>query len=1045
MGKKVKKKARSGQKEKRGSSSSPKPISQQGIDNVEIHESGGAVLNDRRVCSHIVKGINLENLSSKLGSSEPIACEDCRVNVADRRGSRGKAKHGKKGGRDSKSECKAIWVCLECGHFSCGGVGFPTTPQSHAVRHAKQRHHPLAVQYENPQLRWCFPCNTLISAEKSDEHNDVLHEIAKMLREQPPEGSNADVEDVWFGAGSVTGGMKENSVSIGSDRRGNYSVTGIVNLGNTCFFNSTIQNLLAINKLRDYFFKLDESVGPLTAALRKLFLETSPKAGISSVINPRSLFGSVCSKAPQFRGYQQHDSHELLRCLLDGLYTEDLSAKKHINSSQDDGKSMDTDPTFVDAIFGGKLSSTVSCLECGHSSTVYEQFLDLSLPVPTKKPPSKRVQAVSRGKKPKLPPKRSGKIRSKVTKDAFILPAQSVADQSSGDKFSGEVQSSLLPAEQLAVSDSTNTNDIANDMGLSPWDLSAMEKSDYQQGIENVGGKSSSPDSSAWLEYVEPNAASDNIDMASEIDDLSENQGTANENAHQNNGTFLNALESSRECNSLHLTSAPSSDNVRLLNSLEQGISASEHILVSQSDEKCLPKCSVIKEAIQDDTDLEGSSESCNQVCNKGSNPDVSSSRRDEELPLQIQDSEVLLLPYKEDAPTIDEVSKGENEVSSSALCGEQDSLEFDGFGDLFNEPEAVIESNHTGSSEASEIIKSGFGVGNSSGSDQDEVDNTDAPVSVESCLAYFTKPEPLSKDEHGWQCDNCSKVLQERMVRLRVKLQKARSEIALDDFDDRNLSDPLTQGKNCAKVKCVIGNVEKYVPHTSDDSLKNIEVIDNRNSMLEHNPQAELNPIAPQIEDRKPGNASACPGPAEVSRSSCRNGVNCIVNDEFCGESGINTTQSGEADEFAEQSESELSEEDDVDSEKLKVKRDATKRIVIDKAPFILTIHLKRFSQDARGRLSKLNGHVNFKETIDLKRYMNPRCTERDVYVYRLVGVVEHLGTMRSGHYVAYVRSSKGENGDSVWYHASDAHVHEVSLEEVLRCEAYILFYERT
>lgn len=62
-------------------------------------------------------------------------------------------------------------------------------------------------------------------------------------------------------------------------------------------------------------------------------------------------------------------------------------------------------------------------------------------------------------------------------------------------------------------------------------------------------------------------------------------------------------------------------------------------------------------------------------------------------------------------------------------------------------------------------------------------------------------------------------------------------------------------------------------------------------------------------------------------------------------------------------------------------------------------------------------------------------------MFTYRLVGVVEHLGTMRGGHYVAYVRGSK----DGVWYHASDAYVRQTSLEEVLRSEAYILFYERT
>ncbi|KAK3006868.1 hypothetical protein RJ639_015533 [Escallonia herrerae] len=75
-------------------------------------------------------------------------------------------------------------------------------------------------------------------------------------------------------------------------------------------------------------------------------------------------------------------------------------------------------------------------------------------------------------------------------------------------------------------------------------------------------------------------------------------------------------------------------------------------------------------------------------------------------------------------------------------------------------------------------------------------------------------------------------------------------------------------------------------------------------------------------------------------------------------------------------------------------------------------------------------------------------RLTKRSEYKYRLVGVVEHLGSMRGGHYVAYIRggtkSQQGDegNGDFVWYYASDAYVREASLEEVLRCEAYILFY---
>ncbi|KAJ0793281.1 putative ubiquitinyl hydrolase 1 [Helianthus annuus] len=50
----------------------------------------------------------------------------------------------------------------------------------------------------------------------------------------------------------------------------------------------------------------------------------------------------------------------------------------------------------------------------------------------------------------------------------------------------------------------------------------------------------------------------------------------------------------------------------------------------------------------------------------------------------------------------------------------------------------------------------------------------------------------------------------------------------------------------------------------------------------------------------------------------------------------------------------------------------------------------------------------------------------------------------MRGGHYVAYVKGvAKGNLDNSLWYHASDAYIRKASLQEVLGCEAYILFYK--
>ena len=54
-----------------------------------------------------------------------------------------------------------------------------------------------------------------------------------------------------------------------------------------------------------------------------------------------------------------------------------------------------------------------------------------------------------------------------------------------------------------------------------------------------------------------------------------------------------------------------------------------------------------------------------------------------------------------------------------------------------------------------------------------------------------------------------------------------------------------------------------------------------------------------------------------------------------------------------------------------------------------------------------------------------------------RLYGVVEHEGTFSGGHYIAYVRL------EGRWYRMSDSFVSEVTEAEVLKKQAFMLFYE--
>lgn len=91
------------------------------------------------------------------------------------------------------------------------------------------------------------------------------------------------------------------------------------------------------------------------------------------------------------------------------------------------------------------------------------------------------------------------------------------------------------------------------------------------------------------------------------------------------------------------------------------------------------------------------------------------------------------------------------------------------------------------------------------------------------------------------------------------------------------------------------------------------------------------------------------------------------------------------------------------------------------------------------------------FEEETDFRLASNDcRDGTKQGYVYQLIGTVEHSGTMRGGHYVAYVKGPKtetehsSEGGASTWYYISDSHVRKTTLESVLQSEAYLLFYER-
>ncbi|XP_023205908.1 ubiquitin carboxyl-terminal hydrolase 15 isoform X2 [Xiphophorus maculatus] len=190
-----------------------------------------------------------------------------------------------------------------------------------------------------------------------------------------------------------------------SERSG---LCGLSNLGNTCFMNSAVQCLSNITPLTEYFLKdkyrdeLNEDnplgmKGEIARAYAELIKQLW--SGKYSYVTPRPFKTQVGRFAPQFSGYQQQDSHELLAFLLDGLH-EDLNRirkKPYIQLKDANGRPdkvvaeeawenhiKRNDSIIVD-IFHGLFKSTLVCPVCAKVSVTFDPFCYLTLPLPMKK------------------------------------------------------------------------------------------------------------------------------------------------------------------------------------------------------------------------------------------------------------------------------------------------------------------------------------------------------------------------------------------------------------------------------------------------------------------------------------------------------------------------------------------------------------------------------------------------------------------------------------------------------------------------------------
>ncbi|KAG2299984.1 hypothetical protein Bca52824_036456 [Brassica carinata] len=235
-----------------------------------------------------------------------------------------------------------------------------------------------------------------------------LSDSIKLKESKKEDGTTQQTNGITNG---VNGGTmfrfgRSNSLSFlgKAGEAGTLGLTGLQNLGNTCFMNSSLQCLAHTPKLVDFFLgeysreiNLENPLG-MKGEIALAFgdLLRSLWAPGASTVAPRTFKAKLARFAPQFTGFNQHDSQELLAFLLDGLH-EDLNRvknKPYVEAKDGDGRPDEevadeywrnhvarNDSIIVD-VCQGQYKSTLVCPICKKVSVMFDPFMYLSLPLP---------------------------------------------------------------------------------------------------------------------------------------------------------------------------------------------------------------------------------------------------------------------------------------------------------------------------------------------------------------------------------------------------------------------------------------------------------------------------------------------------------------------------------------------------------------------------------------------------------------------------------------------------------------------------------------
>uniref|UniRef100_A0AAQ5Y766 Ubiquitin carboxyl-terminal hydrolase 33 n=1 Tax=Amphiprion ocellaris TaxID=80972 RepID=A0AAQ5Y766_AMPOC len=256
-------------------------------------------------------------------------------------------------------DCKVggpnLWACLEDG---CAYVGCGESHTDHSTVHSQETRHNLTVNLTTLRV-WCYACGKEVFLERKLGPHSPHANIKPLPSPQSTGQVRVKLLSTVLSQLVATFdslGIKAVAESVG--------LTGLKNIGNTCYMNAALQALSNCPPLTQFFLECGGLVRTdkkpaLCKSYQKLVSDLWHKNRPSYVV-PTNLFQGIKAINPMFRGYSQQDSQEFLRCLMDQLH-EELKEPLAEPYDQSNGISVDDSPEEDNHSQSDEFQSCESC------------------------------------------------------------------------------------------------------------------------------------------------------------------------------------------------------------------------------------------------------------------------------------------------------------------------------------------------------------------------------------------------------------------------------------------------------------------------------------------------------------------------------------------------------------------------------------------------------------------------------------------------------------------------------------------------------------